>query len=188
VRLPTRLMSMSRYDEATRAAVGRVACRIAPVIAAVLVAVVITFDHDFGGYNPEGLVIVVSLPLLAWAILAPRPWLALAGGLLLVPGVAVWAALLNGADWLTSPRDTDLQRGYPSAASAAVVLALAVAYAFPRYRRPRLQPSSPRRLWIAVRIVVGVAALLAGAALAFDVEEDRNVVAVVVIVPNVEGP
>jgi hypothetical protein len=139
----------------------------------------ITFADSFGGFNPEGLVIVVSLPLLAWAILAPTPGLALAGGLLFVPGVAVWAALLVKADVDTSPTDTDVQRAYPLAASAAVLLALAASYTFRGNRRPRSLPSARGRGWTIVRTLIGVAALLAGAAIYFTLEKDYVNAAVV---------
>src|SRR5690349_504159 len=109
---------MSESDRAMKIAVGRAACRAAPVITASAAAVMITFADSFGGVNPEGLVIVVSLPLLAWAILAPTPGLALGGGLLFLPGAAVWAMLLVKAEMNSSPTGTDLQQVYPLAASA----------------------------------------------------------------------
>src|SRR5947209_1808539 len=162
---------MSESNRARQIAVGHTACRAVPVIISCATAVMITFGDSFGGFNPQGLVIVVSLPLLAWAILAPTPGLALAGGLLFLPGVAVWAALLTRADGTTSPSDTDLQQAYPLAASAAVLLALAASYPLRGIRRPRSLPPSRGTVWTIVRILIGVTTLLASVGSYLTLEE-----------------
>jgi hypothetical protein len=164
-------------------AVSRHAARRAiPVITAVSVAVAITYDDLFGGFNPEGLVIVVSLPILAWALLAPTSGLALWGGLLFLPGVAAWAMLLTQASVITSPSEAEIERAYPLFASATVAVALTASYACRWVQRRRRLPSTGSRsaAWTIVRSLVGIAALVTGVAVSFTFRESQPDVAVLV--------
>jgi hypothetical protein len=163
-------------------AVSRNAARRAtPVIAAVLVAVAVTYRDSFGGFNPEGLVIVVSLPILAWTLLAPASGLAMWGGLFFLPGVAAWALLLTEASVVTSRSDADIKRAYPLAASATVAVALIASYTRRWLQRRRCPPpAGGRAAWTVVRSLVGMAALVTGVAVSFTFREPQPVVAVVV--------
>jgi hypothetical protein len=148
------------------------------VIAAVSVAVAITYDDPFVGFNPQGLVIVVALPILAWVLLAPTSGLALWGGLLFLPGVARWAVLLTEPS-IDARDDTAVIRAYPLVASVAVAIALTAAYAYRWIRRRRLPPAAGGRpAWAVVRVLVGVAALLTGVAIALTFPEAQNADAV----------
>jgi hypothetical protein len=125
-----------------------------------------------GVFRPFAVIAMVTLPVLAWALLAPTAQLALPVGLVFVAGVAEWSLWVARANAAYPPVDNrDLHRAYPLIAGAAVMLALIISYTYGRRRWPNFSRLGSAgmfwQLWAAFRIVAGSVALIAGMALHF---------------------
>jgi hypothetical protein len=135
----------------------RFAGRVAPVLLCALVAVVMAYGSDPGGVHLWAMPVIVALPLLAWAILAPTVLIGYVGGIVALPCVVGWLLVLDRADAVgTRSTAGGLLRWYPVVAGVVVIVALAVTYTL---RRRTL--AGRLRIVTVVRILFGTAVLLA---------------------------
>ena len=135
----------------------RFAGRVVPLLLCALVAVVVTYGSDPGGVHLWAMPVIVVLPLLAWAILAPTVLIGYAGGMVALPCVVGWLIVLDRADTIgTRSIAGGLLRWYPVVTGVVVIVALAVTYTLRRQT-----PSGRPRTVTVVRILFGTAVLLA---------------------------